>query len=148
MKRLFCLLAVLFLCGSASAQLNFWLTDTAGNAKDITAAPGSTITLIAWFNNIYDPENPVPNSDLMSFDLVALSHYGAQITGGSITAGNRQSYLDSVAITSGNHQIELMGGRSDGGSLTEGMSPSLAVSHLPRLLNPRPNSACASALRV
>lgn len=127
MRKLFVLLAVLFLCGSASAQLNFWLTDTSGNARDITAAPGSTITLIAWFNNIDDPENPVPNSDLMSFDLVALSHYGAQITGGSITAGNRMSWLDSAEITSAGHQIELMGGRNDGGALTEGMSPPLAV---------------------
>jgi hypothetical protein len=126
MKKLFSLIIVVALCGLANAQVNFWLTDTSGTIGTITAAPGSTITLDVWFNNILDPENPVPNSDVMSFDLVAKSHYGAEMLGGVITAGNRMPSLDSVVITSGTN-IELIGGRNDGGSLTEGMSPPLAT---------------------
>jgi hypothetical protein len=126
MRNLFSLLLVLVLCSFASAQVNFWLTDSSGTAQNITAAPGSIITLKMWFNNIYDPENPVPNSDVMSFDLVTTAHYGAQMLSGAITAGNRMGYLDSVVITSGT-SIELKGGRDDAGSLTEGISPPLAT---------------------
>jgi hypothetical protein len=48
MKKLFSVLLVLALCGIASADVTYYLTDSAGNSE-ITLTPSDTVTLYLWY---------------------------------------------------------------------------------------------------
>jgi hypothetical protein len=128
MRMLFSLLLVLALCGFANAQVSFWLSNSAGTSYDITAAPGSIITLSIWYNNVIPDGWDVDGTTVNHFDLGVRVHYGAQILGGAITAGNRDYGYDSVTMP-GLHDfadIEFTGG-CDSGALTAVIPPPLAT---------------------
>jgi hypothetical protein len=126
MKKLFSLVLVLALCGLASAQVSFWLTDTTGSYS-LTAATSSTLTLYIWYNNVIPDGWDVPGTTVQKFDLGAIGH-NCTILGGTITAGGRNPGEDSVIMPGINDyaQIEFTGG-CDSGALTAGMSPALAT---------------------
>ncbi len=122
MKRLFSLLLVLALCGLASAQVSFWTSDSWGTTYDITAAPGSIITLSIWYNNVIPDGWDVYGTTVQKFDLGVVVHNGGTVLGGTITAGNRDYGYDSVIMPGiYGSDIELKGG-CDSGVLTDGFN--------------------------
>jgi hypothetical protein len=123
MKKLFSLMLVLAFCGLASAEVNFWVSDTTG-ATTITATAGSVITLEAWYNDIYDPM--VPSSDVGSVDLGLGKSGGGTILGSTVTAGNR-TYGYSTALKDGSFFAEYMIGNANNGALTAGLNPALVT---------------------
>jgi len=115
MKKLFSVMLVLALCGFASAAVDIYLTDATG-ASEITLFPSDYIELLVWYAG--DP--------ITSFDLEALAEGPGTILGGTITAGNRNTNLDWVAMPGGVYEYDIELSATQTSPLTAGVNPPLA----------------------
>jgi len=124
MKKLFSVLLVLALCGMASAAVDIYITDSAGNSEIGPAGitPSTYLELYIWYAG---------DQIIQQFDIEATVRRPpgeGTILGGTITAGNRMTDYDAHVMPGINGgDIEVAGGRDDNGAVLTGRNPPLAI---------------------